>query len=99
MKAFSMAIAITLGASFSVPAMAEDSCKVALCMFGLLSGVRDSECNSAIQSYFSIIYYKHGKVKWGETANRRMSALNSCPGADNDKMKKVNDKFGKSWGG
>ena len=98
MKALTMAVVIALGAAVSVPAMAEDECKVSLCMFGLLSGENDSTCKSAIAEYFGILVYKHGKIKWSQTANKRLSQLNSCPGADNDKMKEVNDKFGKSWG-
>jgi hypothetical protein len=98
MKGITLAVIIALGASFSVPAMAEDDCKRALCMFGLLMGENDSTCSSAINSYFSILVWKRGKVKWSQTADKRMSALNSCPGADPDKMKNVNDKFGKLWG-
>ena len=79
--------------------MAEEACKVSLCMFGLLKGQHDSTCQGAIADYFGILVYKHGDVKWSKTATKRLSQLNSCPGVDTDKMKEVNSKFGKSWGG
>jgi hypothetical protein len=98
MKKILLALTFLVSSTVAVQASAEDACRVSLCMFGYLNGENDSTCRSAIKSYFSILVYKHGKIKWGATANKRLSQLNSCPGADRDQMKEVNDTFGKAFG-
>jgi len=98
-KYLRVSVALVISAMLSTPTMAEDSCKVPLCMFGLLKGEKDSTCSSAISSYFGILVYKKGKVSWSKTAKKRLSALQSCPSADRDKIKEVNNKFGRSRGG
>lgn len=83
----------------STPAFAKDPCKTALCMFGLLTGTNDSECNDAIQDHFTIIVFKKKKkIDWNQTAKERLGFTNSCPGADPVTNKLINDRFGKSSG-
>lgn len=83
----------------TTPAFAKDPCKTALCMWGLFTGNNDSECNEAIRDYFDIIVYKKKKkVDWGKTMKARLGFTNSCPGSDSGFNKKVNDKFGSSFG-
>ncbi|AGN33470.1 KikA family protein (plasmid) [Pseudomonas fluorescens A506] len=80
-------------------AFAKDPCKTALCMFGLLTGTNDGECNDAIADHFSIIVFKKKKkIDWNKTAKERLGFTNSCPGADPVTNKLINDKFGKSFG-
>ena len=81
------------------PAFAKDPCKTALCMFGLLTGTNDSECNEAIADHFDIVVFrKKKKIDWNQTAKERLGFTNSCPGADPVTNKLINDKFGKSSG-
>lgn len=98
MKKIALALTLVVGSCFTLQASAEDACKVSICMFGYLNGENDSTCKSAIAEYFGILVYKHGDIKWSKTASKRLSQLQSCPDADSDKMKSVNDKFGKVMG-
>jgi hypothetical protein len=81
------------------PVFAKDPCKTALCMWGLLKGEKQGECDEAIQDYFDIVVYKKKKrIDWNSTAKQRLSFTNSCPGSDKGPNKLINDKFGKSRG-
>lgn len=82
----------------SVPAHAKDPCETVLCMWGKLKSANPSECNDAVKDYFDIIKKKKGKIKWSQTSNARQDFLDSCPSADSDATKKINDKFGKARG-
>lgn len=70
-------------------------CEVVLCMFGKLKGASQSECKSAEKKYFDIIVKKRGKIRWGQTAKKRLDLLNDCPSPENDA---INKKFGKVLG-
>ncbi|MBX4139529.1 KikA family protein [Pseudomonas sp. S5F11] len=81
------------------PAFAADPCKTAFCMFGLLTGTNESQCDDAIKDHFLIIVFKKKKkVDWNQTAKARLGFTNSCPGADPVTNKLINDKFGKVSG-
>lgn len=88
------ALALSL---ISINASAADPCKAVICLAGELTGEGGgSECSDAVQEYFGIQVWKHGKFKPSDTAKQRASFLNSCP-MDNDDgyKKKIGDKFGK----
>ena len=70
-------------------------CEVVLCMFGKLKGASQSECKSAEKKYFDILVKRRGKIRWGETAKKRLEMLDSCPSPENDA---INKKFGKILG-
>lgn len=83
----------------SVPAHAKDPCKTVLCMWGKLKGAGTVDnCDSAVSDYFDIIKKKKGKIRWSRTADARQDFLDSCPAADSDKTKQINNKFGKLRG-
>lgn len=92
-------LATSLSIFTSVPAHA-DACQAAICLWGKMTGDSGgSECNSAIAEYFAIIVWgKHGKIKWGSTASKRLSHLNSCPNANQSQTKQINNKFGRTLG-
>lgn len=86
-----------LAASFAIalPAEAKDPCATVLCMWGKLKGAGVVEnCDGPVADYFDIVKKKKGKIKLSKTANARQSFLDSCPKADPDKTKSINDKFG-----
>ncbi|MCP3791923.1 MULTISPECIES: TrbM/KikA/MpfK family conjugal transfer protein [unclassified Pseudomonas] len=91
------AVALALSASVSAPTFAGDPCATVLCMFGKLKGAGVVEgCEGPVADYFNIVKRKkHGGIKWNDTANARQSFLDSCPAADSDKTKEINNKFGK----
>lgn len=90
-------LAATLALAVVSPAEAGDPCATVLCMFGKLKGAGVVEgCEGPVADYFNIVKRKkHGGIKWNDTANARQSFLDSCPAADSDKTKEINNKFGK----
>ncbi len=95
-----LTLAVLSLAVISTPsAFAKDPCKAVLCMFGKLTGNSGgSECRSAESEYFSIQVKKRGKIKWDPTSSARGQFLDSCQGADQSINKKINDRFGKTFG-
>ncbi|KFF42190.1 hypothetical protein JH25_27890 [Pseudomonas sp. BRG-100] len=90
---------LSLAVFTTSPAFAKDPCKTVICMFGKFTGNSGgSECRSAEKDYFSIKIKKRGKIKWSRTAAARGQFLNSCPAADKNINKKINDKFGRVFG-
>lgn len=71
------------------------ACETVLCLFGKMNGASQSECKSAEKKYFDILVRKRGKIRWGDTAKKRLEYLDSCPSPENDK---INKKFGKMRG-
>jgi hypothetical protein len=81
-------------------AFAGDPCKAVICLAGELTGDGGgSECDDALQEYFGIQVWKHGKFKASSTASKRASFLDKCE-ADEDGgyKKKIGDKFGSKLG-
>lgn len=89
-------VALAVAVLGATPAFAADPCKTAFCMFGLLTGTNESQCNDAIKDHFLIIVFKKKKkIDWNQTAKARLGFTNSCPGADPVTNKLINDTFGK----
>jgi len=90
---------ITFTAIFAPTSYASDPCKVVMCMFGVMKGSGVvSGCRSSVNSYFDIRKYgARGGFLPGATKNSRGKLLNSCPSAGYA-AKKINDKFGRSFG-
>ena len=81
------------------PAHAKDPCKTVLCMWGKFKGAGAvNNCESAVSDYFDILIMDDGVIQWGATANARQNFLDSCPAADGDKPKQINNEFGKLRG-
>lgn len=90
------AVALAVTALVSTPTFAGDPCATVLCMFGKLKGAGVVEnCDGPVADYFNIVKKKKGKIRLDKTANARQSFLDSCPAADSDKTKEINNKFGK----
>lgn len=90
------AVALALSALVSAPTFAGDPCATVLCMFGKLKGAGVVEnCDGPVADYFNIVKKKKGKIRLDKTADARQSFLDSCPAADSDKTKEINNKFGK----
>lgn len=94
------AVSLALLATAAPSAFAGDSCKMALCMYGRLTGNSGgSECQSAEKEYFAILVKKKkNRINWSSTAKKRLQALNSCPGAEPSYNKQINNKFGRKRG-
>ena len=99
-RTFIGAAVLGLLATAAPAANAADSCKMALCMWGRLTGDSGgSECSSAEKDYFAILVKKkHNKINWSSTAKKRLQALNSCSGSDPSYNSQINSKFGKKRG-
>ncbi|MFJ4157225.1 TrbM/KikA/MpfK family conjugal transfer protein [Pseudomonas sp. NPDC089752] len=98
MKIVKMIPTVLMAATFAValPAEARDPCATVLCMWGKLKGAGVVEnCDGPVADYFDIVKKKKGKIKLSQTANARQSFLDSCPKADPDATKSINDKFGR----
>lgn len=83
---------------FSQPALADDPCKVTLCLWGKMNGSSRDGCSSAEKSFFNIIKKKHGAFLPNKTFDARKDFLNSeCPSAyDVSKfVDKVLSKYGR----
>lgn len=96
-----LASALLVCAFINAPAAyAKDPCKTVLCMFGKFTGNSGgSECQSAEADYFSIVVKKKkGRIDWDATASDRKKFLDSCPQAEDEYTKKINDVFGKLGG-
>ncbi|MCY1271818.1 hypothetical protein D9M68_218040 [compost metagenome] len=96
-KAIALAALLACGAS--MPAMAEDPCKVTLCMWGKVTGASGgSECSSAISHFFGIQVWKKGKFKASSTSDQRESFLGGCS-EDKAEQKQIIQKFGRALSG
>lgn len=83
---------------FSQPALADDPCKVTLCLWGKMNGSSRDGCSSAEKSFFNIVKKKHGAFLPNKTFDARKDFLNSeCPSAyDVSKfVEKILSKYGR----
>lgn len=82
----------------SISARAEDAdndpCKVVLCMFGMVEGQHDQQCQEAIHNYFSIVSMRHGHPDLSATAKNRLSFTQQCKSTSNDFISKIDQTFG-----
>lgn len=95
---FGVASAFLVLSLFSQPALADDPCKVTLCLWGKMNGSSRDGCSSAEKSFFNIIKKKHGAFLPNKTFDARKDFLNSeCPSAyDVSKfVDKVLSKYGR----
>lgn len=96
MKKIFAAAALSLSL-VSVNASAGDACETILCLGGMLTGDSGgSACDGAINSFFDIQVWKHGKFKPSATADKRKEYLNQCQADDGGTRDKINDKWGGS---
>lgn len=83
----------------SLPAHAEDPCKVVVCMWGKVAGENDSTCNSAIKDFFGLnAFKKKGRFDPKGTLDLRKKLLGKCEAADPEKVAKILSQFGRIRG-
>ena len=72
------------------------SCATVLCLGGnLLGGDGGSMCSSAVDDYFDIKKYRHGKFSGSRTSKARKEYLDKCKSEDNRINKeRINAKWG-----
>lgn len=82
----------------SISARADDTdndpCKIVLCMFGMVQGQEDQQCQDAIHNYFSVVAWRHGHPDLSGTARNRLALTQKCKSTSNDSISKIDDTFG-----
>jgi len=85
--------------ALSVAVDSGDPCTVFLCMAGMASGGRPSECDGAVRKFFSInAFKKHHRFNPGKTSDMRRDFLGQCPGADPEHISNILSQFGRRRG-
>lgn len=60
-------------------AHAKDACTTVVCLYGEFTGQGGgSQCDSALEDYFSIIDYHNGHIDYSATPKDRLSFLSGC---------------------
>lgn len=92
-----VAVVIAAGMVHAPKAEAKDACATVLCMFGMLKGAGvSSECKGPVKDYFSIKKFgTHGQFLTGHTNSAREKFTGQCSSAGNDRLNKINSKFGR----
>lgn len=76
-------------------AMAKDACATIMCLGGTATGKGGLMCKQAIEDYFDIKKYRHGKYSESRTLTARVSYLNQCSTDNNEEAKfRINSTFG-----
>lgn len=87
--------ALICAALFSNAAMAKDACATIMCLGGTATGKGGLMCKQAIDDYFDIKKYRHGKYSEDRTLAARTSYLNQCSSDNNEEAKvRINATFG-----
>lgn len=91
---------LCIAASVSLPAQADDACKVVLCLFGKMTGSGGgSECHSAEKQFFSLnAFKKRGRFNPAKTFDMRKAFLGECIDADSATVSKILSQFGRIRG-
>lgn len=93
-----LATALLFCSFHSNTALADDPCKVTLCLWGKMNGAEKNGCSSAEKSFFNIIKKKHGSFLPDHTFDARKKFLNNeCPATYgvSQFVNKVLQKYGK----
>lgn len=75
-----------------------DPCAVFLCMAGKVQGENTRECHAANETFFNILNWKKGSIRWGKTFDARKALLMSCSAADRGIINSIMSKFGRARG-
>lgn len=82
----------------SISAFADDSdkdpCKVVVCMFGMVQGQHDQQCDDAINTYFGMVAWRHGHPDLSGTARNRLSFTQQCKSTDDRFTSMIDKAFG-----
>lgn len=83
---------------YASSALADDPCKVTLCLWGKMNGSSRDGCSDAEKTFFNIIKKKHGSFLPNHTFDARKDFLNNeCPASYgvSQYVDKVLQKYGK----
>lgn len=94
MKKFVLTALICAALSSNI-AMAKDACATIMCLSGKGKEKGGMMCKQAIDDYFDIKKYRHGKYSEERTLIARTSYLNQCSSDNNEEAKvRINATFG-----
>ncbi|PHM25086.1 TrbM/KikA/MpfK family conjugal transfer protein [Xenorhabdus budapestensis] len=92
------AVCLLFCSLYTTTALADDPCKVTLCLWGKMKGSLSNECSKLERDFFNIVKKKRGSFLPNRTFDARKDFLNKeCPGAYNvsQYVEKVLKKYGR----
>ncbi|WP_339057738.1 conjugal transfer protein [Candidatus Regiella endosymbiont of Tuberolachnus salignus] len=95
-----LAICLCITASVSVPAQADNACKVVICLFGKMTETSGGAgCHSAEKQFFSLnAFKKREHFNPAKTFALRQAFLGECIDADPETVSQVLNQFGRIRG-